>query len=84
MDLIAGKTRTAVDRLGVQAFELEMGGTPDDKKAACKMPTIKPDVVQVAAVHDIDCTRFGVQQIQRVKIVEPTIADVDKGRDGTA
>lgn len=33
-DLVADQTRTAVDRLGIQAFELEIGGASDDEEAA--------------------------------------------------
>ena len=45
---------------------------------------VEPLKVEIAAVHHVNGTGFGDQQVEDIDVVQPSVGDVNEARDGTA
>jgi len=76
-DLIAAQTGVRVDHPGVLAIEYRIFLCPDHEKGPGFVDARQAGVVEVSAIHQIDCPRFEDQRIQPLHIVFSGLGDVD-------
>jgi hypothetical protein len=50
-----------------------------EKERCAQVEPIQPREVEVTAVHDVEGTGFGREQVQCLDIVELAVGDVNKG-----
>src|SRR5438270_4301382 len=87
---IEGDGRVADDpggatvRRRVDATGIEIGLRAGREEGAGLMQHVEPLEVEIAAVHHVNGTGFGEQQVEDIDIVQPSVGDVNEARDGTA
>ena len=79
--LIADQSGGAIDRMRITTLGLEIGLGAGDEEAFRLVQLMKPLEVDVAAIHDVESTGLGQQQVQNVDVVQFAVADVDERRD---
>src|SRR5271169_4438917 len=74
--LIAHHSSGAIHRHGIDAAELEVGFGPCDKETSGLMHAVETFEVEIPAIHYIESSCFGHEQIQNVDIVHLAVADM--------
>ena len=81
--LVTGKAGGVIDGVGIQAAIAPVGLGADDEEGGGLVEGVEAVEVEVAAVHDVEGTGFGQEQVKDLDIVQFAIGDVDK-RGNTA
>ena len=71
----------SVDGLGVDALEREVGSSTGDEEAPGLIEGVEAIEVEIAAVHHVESTGFGDEQVENVDVVQPAFGDVDEAGD---
>ncbi len=79
--LIANNSGRPIDLCRINSAGIHIGFGARDEESARLMQGIKTCEIQVAAIHDIERTRFDRHEVQHVDFVHLAIADVDKRWD---
>ena len=82
--LIANQTCAAVDGMRITPQNAQIGLGPNDEETAGLMEAVETREIEIAAIHQIECARFGQQLIEDVDLVQFAVADVEKRWDITA
>ena len=79
--LIASKTVGSIHRVGVDSPELVvfLGSCDEEGKQLSK--NIEPFEVQVTAIHDVEGSRFGDQDVKDINVMKCPLGDFDKRGD---
>jgi len=80
--LIAPQPGCLVDRAGLLNREFGIGFRADDEIRHGLGDTVKPRKIEVSAVENIDASRFDGDLVEEVDIVNRSIGNPDKHRDG--
>ena len=79
--LITDQSGGAVDGMGIEATESGVGFSPQEEEAAGLMQTVETGKVKIAAIHDVEGSGFGQEQIQDVDVMELAVGNMDECRD---
>jgi len=64
--------------MGIEASELGVPLSPGNKEGKGLIKGIEPTEVQVAAIHDIEGSRLGHQELKDIDIMEPSLCNFDE------
>jgi len=81
-DPVRSHTCGFINRLGLDATQQQRRFWTRDEERACQMEAVKSFQILITPIHDVVCTWFGSENIQRVDIVDFTVGYVDEGRYG--
>ena len=78
MRLVADHAGRAIGRRRVDAACIHVRLGTRDEEGAGLMQRVQPREVDVAAIHDVEGTGLGKQQIEHVDVVQLAVGDVDE------
>ena len=82
--LIADQSGRPVDGMGIEATKSGVGFGPQEEEAAGLMQAVETGEVEIAAIHDVEGSGFGQEQVQDVEVMELAVGNVNECRDMTA
>ena len=82
--LVETKALGTVNGVRVEAAELQVAAGADDKEGLALMEPIQPPEADISPVQDIEGAWLGDNVIEDEDIMDASVGDPDKGRDGAA
>lgn len=76
--MVTSQTVGPVHGMGIEASELGVPLRPGNEEGKELIKGIEPTEVQVAAIHDIEGSRLGHQEIEDIDVMEPSLCNFDE------
>ena len=67
--------------MGIEATKSGVGFGPQEEEAAGLMQAVETGEVEIAAIHDVEGSGFGQEQVQDVDVMELAVGNVNECRD---
>ena len=80
--LVASQASCFIDSSGLQNTELGVAFCADNKECLCLLNAIQTCEIEITPIKDVDAPRFEDNLIEKVNIVNGSIANADEYRDG--
>src|SRR5690625_45375 len=80
--LIADQTGCAIDGSRIESARIEPHFGARDKEGAGLVQAVQAAKVEIRSIHDVESARLGKQQVEHVDVVELSVGNVYKARDG--